>query len=122
MNPLKLNHLIGFIFITVISICSKEIVLQNGLNGYSGCQDAYIRNGATDVPTDMKNYNNSRLNCEYVHTELSFILSKCNSKNLTLTVYKISRKLIHNFKDIVPVIFYSSKSKLSSGLYIAKLT
>ena len=48
MKALKL--LIVFILVPFVqSIYSDEIVLQNGLNGYSGCEDASIFDGQSET-------------------------------------------------------------------------
>ena len=46
MNFLKLLSAI-FILTIMQSLFADEIVLQNGLNGYEGCEDASILNDGT---------------------------------------------------------------------------
>ena len=45
-----LKFLIVIMFVSfVLSIRADEIVLQNGLNGYSGCEDASIFDGQSET-------------------------------------------------------------------------
>lgn len=41
MKALKLLTVV-FLFVCIQSLWADEIVLQNGLNGYEGCEDAWI--------------------------------------------------------------------------------
>ena len=44
------NHFLFPIAVLIFSafLFSEEIILQNGLNGYSGCEDSYITEDSKD--------------------------------------------------------------------------
>ncbi len=69
---MKINRMLFILCYMLIlfssSLYAVDIVLQNGTGGYSGCDDAFIKNGTADVPTVNNNYGHlKQLNCEYEH-------------------------------------------------------
>lgn len=63
--------ILGIFFIVTVFFSTgygADIVLQNGLNGYSGCLDAFITNGTKDVPQgDMNFGDQTKLSCDFEH-------------------------------------------------------
>jgi hypothetical protein len=66
-----MKNIFGLFFVITVLFSSGyagDIVLQNGLNGYSGCSDAFITNGTKDVPQGAMNFGDQKkLSCDFEH-------------------------------------------------------
>lgn len=52
------------LFTLVLSVLAGEITLQNGLNGYNGCEDTHLRTQGFEPPHNFwyDNFKNDSLN------------------------------------------------------------
>ena len=66
-----MKRMVGVIFVVTVlfsTVYAADIVLQNGLSGYSGCSDSYITNGTNLAPQgDLNLSDQAKLSCDFEH-------------------------------------------------------